>query len=106
MPCTYYTPAEIAAQKYEELRQEKELVNKITRLLCISCDELDRIDADLSRDGVLKEVYDWWEEHKKADAERVAIELKAKEAVKKRIREKQARLMDEYNFLQSKIDQD
>lgn len=71
MPCTYYSPgeeAEMAAERFDELKGELDLV---TRLLCTLCDQLGR--SDLPPD-----VLTWWKRHQNLDRQRVRAEKNKK----------------------------
>ena len=68
MPCEYYSREQELAMRDAEIAQH---VNKLTRMLCKCCDDLE--GDGYSLDG---EIGEWWIEHQKLDAIKLKVERK------------------------------
>jgi hypothetical protein len=68
VPCQYYTPAEEARLAQQEL-------HKLTRMLCAAMEHIEAKGLGLLANI---ELCDWWEEHKRNDAEEAAAQERKK----------------------------
>lgn len=82
MPCTYYTEAERDAMASKAIRDQAVKIDKLTRFLCetlVQWENGGQVDPS-------EELFEWWEDHKRHDAEL----LKAQKAKEKAERAKRA----------------
>lgn len=66
MPC--YDPRSDPREEIQEFQRDK--INNLTRLLCLSCKFLEEKGFVISKE--FPDLYYWWSEHKKLDKERHA----------------------------------
>lgn len=87
MPCRDwdYVDNSRAAQDYQKAAQDAQAAaDKTARLLCELCTAIEKQGAGVQ---VSQELADWWEDHKRLDAQRAAAEAArlAADAEKKRL---------------------
>ena len=77
MPCRTYDDTSAPCSSCAQLKKE---VNKITAMLCSLCANLEReFDVVKAKKYIPKHIQEWWEDHKKHDLNRIALEeLRAK----------------------------
>jgi hypothetical protein len=73
MGCRYYLPGEELGIECEQSAKLRAELDKLTRMLCQACGVLE----DVFEAVPPGEVTDWWEQHKRDDAERWAAEQAA-----------------------------
>jgi hypothetical protein len=70
MPCQSFDPETGEEAGVSERRKAKEKLDKLTRMLCLTCQRLEEAGFEFSGDFGSDELGTWWEEHQKQDARR------------------------------------